>query len=170
MGEIVNTRSGATHEGKSVAIDDILGGYYIPGPERKHRSPTKRLINLKNSTTDHKQKIHDNLVKGRYSQTYCISPGKSYVIEAQGGELPYDLASSSPSKFYEQVLNQDIKKCNVKARGNLRWILTQRPLLKIINSIRAKVIKRLQNEIGPQYAKEIHAAMAQGGALDDHLL
>ena len=52
----------------------------------------------------------------------------------------------------------------------MRWILTQRPLLKIINSIRAKVIKRLQNEIGPQYSKEIHAAMAQGGALDDHLL
>jgi hypothetical protein len=42
--------------------------------------------------------------------------------------------------------------------------------LKIINSIRAKVIKRLQSELGPQYSKEIHAAMAQGGALDEHLL
>lgn len=52
----------------------------------------------------------------------------------------------------------------------MRWILTQRPLLKIINSIRAKVIKRLQSELGPQYSKEIHAAMAQGGALDEHLL
>jgi hypothetical protein len=42
--------------------------------------------------------------------------------------------------------------------------------LKIINSIRAKVIKRLSSEIGPQYSKEIHAALAQGGALDDHLM
>ena len=64
----------------------------MPGPERKHRSPTKRLINHKNSTTDYKTKIQSGIIKGEYSQTYSISPGKAYVIEAQGGELPYEMA------------------------------------------------------------------------------
>ena len=48
--------------------------------------------------------------------------------------------------------------------------MTQRPLLKIINSIRAKVINRLSKEIGPQYAEDIHAAMVQGGDIDDKLM
>jgi hypothetical protein len=48
-------------------IDDILDGYYMPGPERKHKSPTKRLINHKNSTTDHKTKIQSGILKGQYS-------------------------------------------------------------------------------------------------------
>ena len=65
------------------------------------------------------------------------------MIEAQGGELPYDIAESSPSKFYNQVLNQGIKKCSVTARGRLNWIITQRPLLKIISSIKEKVLAGL---------------------------
>ena len=52
---------------RASAVDNILDGYYMPGPERKHKSPTKRLINLKNSTTAHKQKIYDTLEKGEYS-------------------------------------------------------------------------------------------------------
>ena len=36
---------------------DLLDNYYVPGPERKHKSPTRRLINHKNSTTQHKQRI-----------------------------------------------------------------------------------------------------------------
>jgi hypothetical protein len=62
--------------------NSIVDGFYLPGPERKHRSPTKRLINHKNSTVDHKTRIQSKIAKGVYSQTYCISPGKSYVIEA----------------------------------------------------------------------------------------
>ena len=61
---------------------NIVDGFYLPGPEKKHKSPTKRLISLKNSTWDHKKRISSNVAKGQYSQTYCISPGKSYVIEA----------------------------------------------------------------------------------------
>lgn len=81
-------------------VDDILDGYYMPGPERKHKSPTKRLIKHKDSAWSHKKRIHNNIHKSDYSQTYCVSPGKTYVIEAQGGELPYDIAEKSPSKFY----------------------------------------------------------------------
>ena len=73
----------------------------MPGPEKKHKSPVRRLIKLKNSTTRHKERIQNNIRRGSYSQTYCISPGKSYVIEAQGGELPYELAERSPSRFYK---------------------------------------------------------------------
>mmetsp|Transcript_21709 Transcript_21709/g.33445 ORF Transcript_21709/g.33445 Transcript_21709/m.33445 type:complete len:113 (+) Transcript_21709:1575-1913(+) len=112
----------------------------MPGPERKHKSPTKRLINLKNSTCEHKKRITRGIQKGEYSQTYCISPGKSYVIEAQGGELPYEMADRSPQKFYSKVLNQDIKKYSIKMRGRLTFELTQRPLLKIITSIKEKLV------------------------------
>ena len=48
-------------------VDDVLDGYYMPGPERKHKSPTKRLINHKNSTTEHKQRIQRGIQKGEYS-------------------------------------------------------------------------------------------------------
>lgn len=65
---MVNRRStGMTTVIRTSAVDSILDGYYMPGPERKHRSPTKRLINHKNSTTTHKQKIQDTLEKGEYS-------------------------------------------------------------------------------------------------------
>mgnify|MGYP006893275817 CR=1 FL=1 len=98
MAEMVGRRNGGlVITANPSSVDDILDGYYMPGPERKHKSPTRRLINHKDSTWAHKQKIRDSgLQKGEYSQTYCISPGKSYVIEAQGGELPYELAQSNP--------------------------------------------------------------------------
>ena len=38
-------------------VDSLLDGYYMPGPERKHKSPTRRLIQHKNSAWDHKKKI-----------------------------------------------------------------------------------------------------------------
>lgn len=95
MAEMVSKRSG----GKINVIEnveDILDGYYMPGPERKHKSPTRRLINQKNSITDHKQRISTGLNRGEYSQIYSIAPGNTYVIEAQGGELPYEMAEQNP--------------------------------------------------------------------------
>ena len=63
-------------------LEDILDGYYLPGPERKHKSPTRRLINHKNSITDHKKRVQSGLTRGEYSQIYSIAPGSTYVIEA----------------------------------------------------------------------------------------
>ena len=103
MNEMVSRRTGGMGVGTAHAfadVGDLLDGYYMPGPERKHKSPTKRLINHKNSTTTHKQRIQNGIRKGEYSQTYCISPGKTYVIEAQGGELPYEIAEKNPQQFY----------------------------------------------------------------------
>ena len=45
MKEMVNIRSGGGASSINPhAVADILDGYYAPGPERKHKSPTKRLI------------------------------------------------------------------------------------------------------------------------------
>lgn len=108
MQEMVNRRNGVAGyevDHSKINSEGLLDTYYMPGPERRHKSPTKRLINHKNSTTTHKLRIQTGITRGDYSQTYCISPGKSYVIEAQGGELPYEIAEKSPTKFYSRVLN-----------------------------------------------------------------
>ena len=147
-------------------VDDILDGYYMPGPERKHKSPTKRLIKHKDSTWAHKKRIQTGIRKGEYSQTYCIAPGKTYVIEAQGGELPYEMAEKSPSKFYSQVLHQDIKKYTVKMRGKLTFEWTQRPLLRILTSIKTKFVEKIGEQIGKQFSDDIEKAMAPGTDID----
>lgn len=178
MNEMVNRRSkglGVSNVNSDCTIDDLLDKYYLPGPERKHKSPTKRLISHKNSTTDHKQKIYNGIVngtvqRGEYSQTYCISPGKTYVIEAQGGELPYNIAETQPQLFYSTVLNQDIFKCKVQMRGLLKFELTQRPLLKIITSIKDRLIWRIEKNIGTKYRDDIRNAFAPGGIIEGKLM
>jgi hypothetical protein len=102
-------------------VDELVDGYQLPNQERKHKSPTKRLIALKNSTCDHKKRISVGILKEGYSQTYCIAPGKSYVIEPQGGELPYEIAEKRPSEFYKTVLEQNIKRYSVNMRGQLTF-------------------------------------------------
>lgn len=160
MNEMVARRNGGMGANAPMPrVDDILDGYYMPGPERKHKSPTKRLIKHKDSTWTHKKRIQQGIRKGDYSQTYCISPGKTYVIEPQGGELPYELAEKSPTKFYSQVLHQDIKKYTVKMRGKLNFQFTQRPLLRILSSIKTKFIEQIGEKIGKQYSADIEKAM-----------
>lgn len=44
-------------------------------------------------------------------------------------------------------------------RGRLKFELTQRPLLKIITSIKQKIIERIGENIGPQYQQDIAAAL-----------
>lgn len=58
MQEMVSRRSGVQNVAVEPATaDQVLDTYYLPGPERRHKSPTRRLINHKNSTTDHKKRI-----------------------------------------------------------------------------------------------------------------
>lgn len=52
---------------------------------RKHTSPTKRLISMKNTAFAHKkvmneQGIDTDTQHGAYKLTYCSSPGKMYVV------------------------------------------------------------------------------------------
>ena len=42
MNEMVNRRNtgyGVTAEGTMPQVESLLDGYYMPGPERKHKSP-----------------------------------------------------------------------------------------------------------------------------------
>ena len=78
-----------------------------------HQSPTKRLVEHKNTTFTHKQTIKDTIPKGDYSLVYNTGPKNSYIIEPHGGQLDYNLAQKNPLKFYEQVFNQDITKHTV---------------------------------------------------------
>ena len=83
MNELISRRqNGARLADQLAGSEELIDGYFVPGADKKHKSPTKRLISLKNSTWDHKKRVSTQVHKGDYSQTYCISPGKSYVIEA----------------------------------------------------------------------------------------
>ena len=69
MNEMVARRNGGmgVTNAPMPRVDDILDGYYMPGPERKHKSPTKRLIKHKDSTWAHKKRIQNGIRKGEYS-------------------------------------------------------------------------------------------------------
>ncbi len=54
--------------------------FYGEGATNKHNSPVKRLVDQKNSTTDHKKKMKKNINRQDYSLTYCPNPTKSYVV------------------------------------------------------------------------------------------
>ena len=148
---------------------DVMNEYYGRGEDdEKHASPTKRLISLKNSTSDHKKVMAKNIQRGEYSLTYCSSPGKSYVIEPHGGELNYKLAEKNPLKFYEQVFNQDITKHKLKedegspkrrAQVEISSKVTKRPHLKIMEKIRTKIEQKLREKIGLQFGEDIMQAL-----------
>lgn len=77
---------------------------------KRHASPTRRLIQQKNSTWEHKELLRraSSPNKSIYDLCYTTEPGKSYVIEPEGGQLDYNLARTNPESFYDQVLAQNI--------------------------------------------------------------
>ena len=168
MNEMVNSRRG--NVGMINQVNSVMAEVYRPEPMRKHKSPTKHLINQVNSLTEHKKRISRGLHRGEYSQIYSISPSKTVVIEAQGGELPYELADKNPRKFYEAVLNQEIKKCNVTMRSKLRFEWTYRPLLKILISVKDKLIDRAVDKIGEKFRPDIEQALATGGPIEAEVM
>ena len=83
-----------------------MGEFYSEQMKR-HASPTKRLIAQKNSTWEHKEAMKYCHTQ-KYGLHYTAAPGKSYVIEPEGGELDYDLARTNPLGFYDQVMTQNV--------------------------------------------------------------
>lgn len=73
----------------------------------KHESPTKRLIDQKNTCADHKDYINKKLTK-EYGIHYTSSPGVSYVIEPINGEINYKSARLNPLKFYDEIIKQEV--------------------------------------------------------------
>ena len=142
-----------------------------PPSLRKHASPTKRLISLKNTTFAHKKVMHDNLRQCRdrssYQLTYSTSPGKSYVVEPHGGELNYNLLDRHPERFYHQVFNQEITQTKVKETNDNRHLVeistkvTKRPYMKIMEKIRGKIADRLKEKFGEMAGQEIIEALKE---------
>lgn len=108
--------------------------------------------------------------RGEYSQNYNIAPGQSYLMEPQGGELPYEMAMKKPNKFFDYVLNQDIKRMDIKMRGELEYVWTQRPLLRLISCVKIKISDRIVAVIGEEYRPDVENALAQGGDIEDKLI
>lgn len=95
------------------AFYEAINEYYYGDGTEAHSSPTKRLVQHKNTAFDHKKTMKQGIEKGEYSLTYVPGPDKSYIIEPHGGALNYKLAEKNPLKFYDQVFNQDITKHTV---------------------------------------------------------
>lgn len=66
-------------------------------------------------------------------------------------------------------MNQDVKKCMVTMRGKLKWILTQRPLMKIVQGIKRKLYQKLEQDIGKRFSAEIHDAVQPGGEIGNQI-
>lgn len=169
MNEMVTRRNGsmALNSKDLPGIEEIIdAGLTALGDAKKHKSPVKRLIAHKNSTTKHKQRVFDGVSRGDYSQNYNIAPGQSVLMEPQGGELPYDMAYKKPNKFFNVVLNQDIKRMDVTMRGQLEYVWTQRPLLRLISCVKIKIQDRIVAVIGEEFREDVEAALAQGGDIE----
>ena len=55
-------------------------------------------------------------------------------------------------------------------RGKITGEWTQRPLLKIIMSIKERIIERISQNIGEQYQQDIIDALAVGGSAEEQLI
>eukprot|EP00347_Sterkiella_histriomuscorum_P008495 403344880 len=166
--------------GNPKAFYNAVTDFYRDGNE-PHDSPTRRLIDHKNTAVDHKQTLRqsvDNLVKSDYALTYTTSPDKSYVIEPHGGGLNYDNVKKDPTKFYDDFFNQDITQHKIKSsdqngntQGNLKnrrgsgssqrpthnkitTKVTKRPHMKVIEKIRIKIAQRLSLNLNNQLETE----------------
>lgn len=55
-------------------------------------------------------------------------------------------------------------------RGNITGEWTQRPLLKIIMSIKERIIQKIGQNIGQQFEQDIVDALATGGEVEEKLI
>ena len=180
LNEMLNTRQQKTVRGDDEGFYWVMNDYIreycgsrtgvAPPSLRKHSSPTKRLISMKNSAFSHKKVMHDNGLPRdslNYQLTYCSSPGKSYKVEPHGGELNYKLVDRNPEKFYHQVFNQDITQHKVKETNRRKHLVeistkvTKRPYMRIMEKIRLKIADRLKEKFGEAAGQEILEALRE---------
>lgn len=122
---------------------DVMGDFYTSGMKR-HDSPTRRLMQMKDSCWKHKEKFSKDRVRtdGAYSLTYCTSPDKAYVIEPHGGEINYNLAYSRPNKFYDNVMKQDVTQHKVRMSNANQTAGNESPRRRAKLEISSKITKR----------------------------
>ena len=105
-----------------LAMDEfykIMGEFYQG--QKRHDSPTKRLMQQKKASFDHKTKLYQKIKSGeidpqKYSITYVTDPNATYMIQPKDGEINYDRAMKNPNKFYDDVMNQDVLEHKVAMR------------------------------------------------------
>ncbi len=92
------------------AFYEAINDFYYGDPDQSaHDSPTRRLVEHKNTSISHKQTMKDNNIIGpcknaEYGLTYTTGVKNSYLVEP-GSELDYKLAEKNPQKFYDQMFN-----------------------------------------------------------------
>lgn len=75
-------------------------------------SPTKRLIQMKNTTTKHHiiESQKGLTQNNSYQITYTTSPEKSYVVKPDGGEIQYDkYGKKSCDKLVQKIINGKVE-------------------------------------------------------------
>ena len=91
-----------------------------PFKKNKNSSPTRRLIDMKNSSLKGKQiltgqdphRFHPLANSKEYQIEYSTAPGRYYRV-MPGKEIDYDMAEKSPKKFMETVHAQGIEQVGV---------------------------------------------------------
>lgn len=82
-------------------------------------------------------------------QHYTTAPGKSYVVEAEGGELNYDIAYKNPEKFYSQVMSQNLTKHTAKdTRGKteVSTTIVKRKVGRILMLVLTKFVEAFRGQ------------------------
>ena len=81
-------------------------------------SPTRRLIQMKNSTTKHHVIEYRKGITGRYAIQYTTCPEKSYVILPDEGQTNYDkFTDKNAHQFVEKIINGTVEKVELEERG-----------------------------------------------------
>lgn len=98
----------------------VMGEFYN-GHQKKHASPTRRLMDQQKASWNHKNHLYNKMKTGEitkqdYQLTYTVDPKSTYVIQPKEGEINYDLAKKSPLKFYDKVMNAEVVEHKVQAK------------------------------------------------------
>lgn len=86
-------------------------GEFYANDQKKHESPTRRLMDQQKASWNHKALLYKKQKSGQidmqhnYSITYTVDPKRTYVIQPKEGEINYAMATKSPLKFYDKVMN-----------------------------------------------------------------
>jgi len=71
-------------------------------------------------------------------------------VEAQGGELNYDLATRNPEKFYKHVMSQDLKKHQARddehGRTKVSTTLVKRKVGRILMLVLSKFVDAFRGQ------------------------
>ena len=167
----------------------VMGEFY-GNNQKKHESPTRRLMDQQKACWAHKDLLYKKMKRGEinmrdYSLTYTVDPKRTYVIQPREGEINYDIAEKNPLKFYDKVMNQDVLEHKIanktrteviesprrtgemvqvkrKTKGlEMNTRLTKRAVGRILTAIQHKLHSMIVDFTGGEHNPEdVHEALA----------